>query len=169
VLKNKIILGVDPGYGRTGFGVIECVGSRLHALDYGVLETSAKDDFATRLEFLYQELTKIIKKYKPNLIAIEDLFFYKNVTTAIKVGQARGVIVLTAVLSKTPTVEFTPLQVKQAISSYGRAGKGQVQQMVKVFLGLKTIPKPDDAADALAIAICAANSDRLKKIICANK
>lgn len=161
--KSKIILGIDPGYGRTGYGVIECLGSRLKALDYGVIETSAKEEFSVRLKFLHQELTRIIKKHKPNLIGIEDLFFYKNVTTAIKVGQARGVIILSAVLSKIPTVEFTPLQVKQAISSYGRAEKKQVQQMVKIFLGLEKIPQPDDAADALAIAICAANSYRLKK------
>jgi len=166
---NKIILGIDPGYGLTGFGLVECVGSRLKALDYGVIETSSKEDFPERLKTLYQALTKIIKKYKPNLVAVEDLFFYKNVTTAIKVGQARGVIILTAVLAKVPVVEFTPLQVKQAISSYGRAEKNQVQQMVKLFLGLEKIPKPDDAADALAIAICAANSARLQKIICQNK
>jgi len=169
MLKSKIILGIDPGYGITGYGLIESAGSRLKALDYGVIETSTDDDFPTRLKTLYTELNKIVKKYKPTLIAIEDLFFYKNVTTAIKVGQARGVIILAAVLARVPIVEFTPLQVKQAISTYGRAGKNQVQQMVKVFLGLESIPKPDDAADALAVAICAANSHRLQNLICHNK
>ncbi|MEK7511683.1 MAG: crossover junction endodeoxyribonuclease RuvC, partial [Patescibacteria group bacterium] len=110
---------------------------------------------------LHQDLKKIIKKFKPNLIAVEDLFFYKNVKTAIKVGQARGVILLTCVLERVPVIEFTPLQVKQAITCYGRAGKGQVQQMVKAILNLKDIPRPDDAADALAVAICGANSCRM--------
>ncbi|KKR08289.1 MAG: Crossover junction endodeoxyribonuclease RuvC [Parcubacteria group bacterium GW2011_GWC2_39_14] len=163
--KNKIILGIDPGYGLTGYGLIVVAGSRIKALDYGVIETSNQDEFPGRLKTLHQELTKIIKKYKPDIVAVEELFFYKNVTTAIKVGQARGVIILSAVLAHVPVVEFTPLQVKQAISSYGRAGKNQVQQMVKVFLSLDKIPKPDDAADALAVAICAANSVKfLKKI-----
>ncbi|KKQ79131.1 MAG: Crossover junction endodeoxyribonuclease RuvC [Parcubacteria group bacterium GW2011_GWC2_38_7] len=169
MLKSKIILGIDPGYGITGYGLVECVGSRLKALDYGVIETSSHDEFPERLKTLNTELSKIIKKYKPNLLAVEDLFFYKNVTTAMKVAQARGVVILSAVLAKIPIVEFTPLQVKQAISSYGRAGKNQVQQMVKVFLSLETIPKPDDAADALAVAICAANSHRLQNIIRHNK
>lgn len=163
--KNKIILGIDPGYGLTGYGLVEVMGSRIKALDYGVIETSSQDEFSERLKTLYQELTKIIKKYKPDIVAVEELFFYKNVTTAIKVGQARGVIILSAVLARLPIVEFTPLQVKQAISSYGRAGKNQIQQMVKVFLALDKIPKPDDAADALAVAICAANSGKFLKMI----
>jgi crossover junction endodeoxyribonuclease RuvC len=138
-------------------------------LAYGVIETPKTEEFADRLKYIHQELTKLIKEYQPDLVAIEDLFFYKNVKTAIKVGQARGVIILTAVLAQVPMVEFTPLQVKQAISSYGRADKKQVQQMVKTFLGLKNIPQPDDAADALAVAICAANSSRLKNLLCSNK
>lgn len=156
--KQQIILGLDPGYGITGYGVILKEGSSLKCLDYGVIRTEKGDEFSQRIKTINKELKTIIKKYKPNLVGIEDLFFYKNVTTAMKVSQARGVLMLTAVLAGLPIVEFTPLQVKQAITTYGRAGKGQVQQMVKVFLGLKEIPRPDDAADALAVAICSANS-----------
>jgi crossover junction endodeoxyribonuclease RuvC len=155
---SKIILGIDPGYGRTGYGVIATEGSRIKYLDCGVIETDAKSLFSERLMAINRELKKIIKKYKPDLVSVEELFFYKNVTTAVKVGQARGVIILTAGLEKVPVVEYTPLQVKQAISGYGKAEKKQIQQMVKVFLGMREVPKPDDAADALAIAICAANS-----------
>lgn len=158
---SKIILGVDPGYGITGYGIIKVEGSKLSCLDYGTITTSSGEVFSDRLKFLNQDLKKIIKKFKPDLIAVEDLFFYKNVKTAIKVGQARGVILLTCVLERVAVIEFTPLQVKQAITCYGRAGKGQVQQMVKVILNLKDIPKPDDAADALAVAVCAANSWRM--------
>jgi len=161
--KVQIILGLDPGYGITGYGVIKKEGSSLKCLDYGVIRTFKGEEFPQRLKVINLELKQIIKKYKPDLVGIEDLFFYKNVTTAMKVSQARGVLMLTAVLAGIPIVEFTPLQVKQAISSYGRASKAQVQQMVKVFLGLKEIPRPDDAADALAVAICSANSVNYKK------
>jgi len=151
-------LGIDPGYGLTGYGVIKVQGSKFECLDYGVIKTHAGEEFSQRLKDLHEDLTKIIKKYNPCLVAIEDLFFAKNVKTAMKVGHARGVIMLTAIQAGKKIVEFTPLQVKQAITSYGRAEKGQVQQMVKMFLNLKEIPRPDDAADALAVAICAANS-----------
>ncbi len=162
-MKKEIkILGIDPGYGRTGWGMIENQGSQIKMLDYGCVETSGKIEFPERLKYLYEQLTSIIKKYQPDLVAIEDLYFCKNTTTAIKVGQARGVIILTAHLAGIPIVEFTPLQVKQAIVSYGKAEKKQVQQMVKVFLSLRNIPQPDDAADALAVAICASNSYKLK-------
>ena len=161
MLRKKIILGIDPGYGLTGFGVIEVAGPRMKCLDCGVIKTLAGEEFSQRLKYLHQDLTKIIKKYEPDLVAVEDLFFFKNVKTAMKVSQARGVIILTAVQAGCRLVEFTPLQVKQAISGYGRAGKGQTQQMVKVLLGLKQIPRPDDAADALAVAICAASSMKI--------
>lgn len=161
-MKNRIILGIDPGYGLTGYGVIMAEGQRLSCLDYGVVRTESGEEFKDRLNRLHQDLKKIIKKYNPELIAIEDLFFFKNVKTAMKVGQARGVIILTAVQAKKKIVEFTPLQVKQAIASYGRAEKSQMQKMVKALLCLKELPVPDDAADALAIAICAANSQKLK-------
>ncbi|MFH1233473.1 MAG: crossover junction endodeoxyribonuclease RuvC [Patescibacteria group bacterium] len=158
LLKQKIIFGIDPGIADTGFGVIANRNNGLTCLAYGVIKTSAKLDLADRLEIINLELTKLIKKYKPNLIAIEELFFCKNVKTALVVGHARGVIMLTAKQNKIPTVEFTPLQVKQAVSTYGHASKEQVQKMVKLLLNLKELPKPDDAADALAIAICASNS-----------
>ena len=158
MLTKKIILGIDPGYGRTGYGVVEVEGSKYRALEYGVIETHAGDEFVQRLKDLNREMRLIIDKYKPDLSAVEDLFFYNNAKTAMKVGQARGVILLTLVEAGIPIVEYTPLQVKQAISSYGKADKKQVQEMVKLFLNLKEIPRPDDAADALAIAICAGNS-----------
>jgi crossover junction endodeoxyribonuclease RuvC len=154
----KIILGIDPGIADTGFGVVCSERNRLECVDYGSIKTSAKLPLADRLEILSEELKKIINKHKPDLIAVEELFFCKNVKTALVVGQARGVIILTSKQNKVKTVEFTPLQVKQAVSAYGKASKLQVQKMVKLILGLKEIPKPDDAADALAIAICASSS-----------
>jgi len=158
---SPIILGIDPGIADTGFGIIKKIdGSRMACLDYGSIKTKANTELAERLEIINKELSKIIKRHKPDLIAVEQLFFCKNVKTALVVGQARGVMLLTARQNKIPTVEFTPLQVKQAVSSYGQAPKMQVQKMVKLLLNLKEIPKPDDAADALAIAICAGNSSR---------
>ncbi|MDD5032073.1 MAG: crossover junction endodeoxyribonuclease RuvC [Patescibacteria group bacterium] len=163
-VMREIILGIDPGLADTGYGIIEKEDrGKLICQEFGVIKTSAKKDMGERLETINKKLDKIIKKYKPRLIAVEQLFFCKNVKTALAVGQARGVILFTARQNKIPTVEFTPLQVKQAVSSYGQAGKLQVQKMVKLLLDLKELPKPDDAADALAIAICAANSN-LKNI-----
>jgi crossover junction endodeoxyribonuclease RuvC len=154
-----IILGIDPGIADTGFGVIKKEANhKLSCLDYGSIITSPKMEFGKRLSIINIELAKLIKKYKPGLISIEQLFFCNNVKTALTVGQARGVIVLTAIQHKVDTVEYTPLQVKQAVSSYGAASKLQVKKMVKLLLGLDHIPKSDDAADALAIAICAANN-----------
>lgn len=155
---NSIILGIDPGIADTGFGVISNNNGKLTGLDYGTIKTSAKFNLPDRLEIINIELDKLIKKYRPNLIGIEELFFCNNAKTALIVGQARGVVVLTAKQNRIRTVEFTPLEVKQAVSTYGRASKPQVQKMVKIILNLKELPKPDDAADALAIAICAANS-----------
>jgi len=154
----KIILGIDPGIADTGYGLIKEEGSHLTCLTYGSIKTSPKDDLITRLDILHRELTKIIKKYKPELASVEQLFFNKNVRTALIVGQARGVALLTLKQNNLPIVEFTPSQVKQAVSSYGQASKNQVQKMVKLILNLKELPYPDDAADALAIAICALNS-----------
>lgn len=154
----KIILGIDPGIADTGYGVIKEEGSHLSCLVYGSIKTSPKDDLITRLDILNRELDKIIKKYKPDLASIEQLFFNKNVRTALVVGQARGVSLLTLKQNNLQIVEFTPSQVKQAVSAYGQASKKQVQKMVKLILNLKELPYPDDAADALAIAICALNS-----------
>jgi crossover junction endodeoxyribonuclease RuvC len=155
----QIILGIDPGIADTGFGVIEKTDrSSLKCLDYGSIKTPAKMELSERLEMLGSELKDIIKKYKPSLVSIEELFFCKNVKTALVVGHARGVVMYVARQNKIPIVEFTPLQIKQAVSAYGKADKQQVQRMVKMILNLKEIPKPDDAADGLAAAICASNS-----------
>jgi len=158
--QTSTILGLDPGIADTGVGVIKKEGHKLSCLFYSSIKTSAGLPLADRLAILNIELDKLIKKYQPQIIAVEELFFCKNVKTALVVGQARGVLLLTAKQNGLPVVEFTPLQVKQAVSSYGKAGKVQVQKMVKLLLDLKEIPKPDDAADALAIAICAANSTK---------
>ncbi|OGZ36005.1 MAG: crossover junction endodeoxyribonuclease RuvC [Candidatus Portnoybacteria bacterium RIFCSPLOWO2_01_FULL_43_11] len=151
------ILGLDPGTAATGYGVIKKQ-SELRAIDYGCIRTSPQFSTAERLKETHQQIAKLIKKHKPDIIAIEDIFFFKNLKTAIKVSQARGVALLSASQAKIPIAEFTPLQIKQAVTSYGRADKAQVQKMVKILLGLKEIPKPDDAADALAVAICCANT-----------
>jgi crossover junction endodeoxyribonuclease RuvC len=162
--KSEIILGVDPGFALLGYGVIEKDSAgNLRLIDYGVVSTHAKMPFATRLKEIHEGLEDVIKKYKPDVMAVEDLFFYKNVKTAIEVGQARGVIILTGIQAGLPIEEYTPLQIKQAVTSYGRADKNQVQQMVKMLLKLKEIPKPDDAADGLAVAICCANSSNKLK------
>jgi len=150
----KIILGIDPGIADTGYGVIKSEGSKLTCLAYGSIKTDSKLDLISRLEILHRELDKVIKKYKPDLAAIEQLFFNKNVRTALIVGQARGVILLTLKQNKLVIIDYTPSQVKSAVSAYGQASKLQVQKMVKLILNLKELPKPDDAADALAVAIC---------------
>lgn len=149
-----IILGIDPGIAIVGYGIIECSGNHYKVLDYGCITTDSKLLFPDRLKIVYDSLIDVIDKYKPDEFAIEELFFNKNVKTAIKVGQARGVEILAAINKGLPIYEYTPLQIKQAVVGYGRAEKHQVQEMVKILLNLKEIPKPDDAADALAIAIC---------------
>ena len=156
------ILGIDPGFGRTGWGVIEKNGSELRPVACGCIETSSKDDFIDRIDELNCELLKIIKKYKPIHSGVEDLFFAKNVKTAMKVGQARGVILLTLRQAGLPIDEFTPLQIKQALTGYGRAEKGQVQKMVQMILQIKKKITPDDAADALAVAIACASNLKMK-------
>ncbi len=153
-----IILGIDPGTAIIGYGIIERLSDKLKIIKYGCIRTEPKYSTAERLDRLDQELTKLTKKYKPDKMAIEDIFFFKNLKTAIKVSQARGVILCLAARMKIPVIEYTPLQVKQAVTSYGRAEKKQVQEMVKLLLKLEKIPKPDDAADALAVAICCAHS-----------
>jgi len=155
-----LILGIDPGTARIGAGLIEYKDKKASVVCYDCLETSAKNSTAERLRDLHKQLTKFIKKHQPAVVAVEDLFFFKNVKTIIKVSQARGVILLAVAQAKLPVYEYTPLQIKQALTGYGRAEKKQIQQMVKVILNLKEIPKPDDAADALAIAICCAHSLR---------
>jgi len=163
MIRREIILGIDPGFGRIGWGIIIQFGSEWQVVNYGCIETAMSDPFVDRLAELHNEIKKIIKKYKPTRMAVEDLFFFKNLKTAIKVSQARGVILLTGVESKLPVDEFTPLQVKQAITGYGRAEKLQMQKMVQMILGLKEKVKSDDAADALAVALCAGQSLWVKK------
>lgn len=149
-----IILGIDPGLAIVGFGVIEYKGNRYRVLDYGTIRTGSKNSFPERLKIIYDNLSMLIDKYNPEDFAIEELFFNKNVKTAIQVGQARGVQILSAINKGLEVYEYTPLQIKQSVVGYGRADKKQVQEMVKLLLNLKEIPKPDDAADALAVAIC---------------
>ncbi|MFA5048042.1 MAG: crossover junction endodeoxyribonuclease RuvC [Patescibacteria group bacterium] len=153
--KKKIVLGIDPGLADTGYGVISCQSGRLEMIAYGSIQTKKGLELSDRLVTLEKELYRIIKRYQPDEAGVEQLFFCNNVKTALMVGQARGVVLLTLMKNQLPLCEFTPLQVKQAVTGYGQADKRQVQQMVKTILGLKDIPRPDDAADALAIAICA--------------
>ena len=154
------ILGIDPGTGITGFGVIEIDGHKHSMVDAGVIRTASDLDDAARLEIICDSVAKIIKDTKPDVVSIEKLFFARNVTTAMTVSQARGVIMLVAQQHKLPIYEYTPLQIKQAVTGYGKADKPQMQEMVRVLLKLKDIPKPDDCADALAAAICCAMTIR---------
>lgn len=149
------ILGIDPGYGRMGYGVVEKKGSDWQYVAHGCVETNAKREFSDRLFELYKELTRLITHYQPTRAAVEDLFFSKNVKTAMHVGQARGVILLTLIQAGLSVDEFTPLQVKQAMTGYGRAEKQQLQKMLALLLKLSKKPLQDDAADALAIALTA--------------
>lgn len=153
-----VILGIDPGTATTGFGILESAGNKLSVIDYGCIYTDSKLEMPERLDIIGENIKKIISKYKPHAVAVEELFFFKNAKTVISVGQARGVVLYIGKNMKLDVFEYTPLQVKQAVVGYGRAEKKQMQNMVKMVLGLKFIPKPDDAADALAVAICCANS-----------
>ncbi len=157
-----IILGLDPGLATLGYGVIRKEPrKKIEMLDYGVVLTPKEENLAVRLCMLEQGIKQIIAKFKPDEIAVEELFFAKNVKTAISVAHARGVILLTANKECGKLFEYTPLQIKQALTGYGRADKNQIQQMVKTFLGLKAVPKPDDAADALAVALTHAQTNKL--------
>jgi crossover junction endodeoxyribonuclease RuvC len=154
------ILGIDPGIGRTGWGVLETQNSKFKAQNYGCIETAPSLDIPGRLLTLYNEIIDIIQEYHPEALAIEDLFFNTNAKTALIVGQARGVILLAASQKNLSIGVYTPLQVKMAVTGYGRAEKKQIGQMVKTILKLPTIPKPDDTADALAIALTHAFSKK---------
>jgi crossover junction endodeoxyribonuclease RuvC len=149
-----IILGIDPGYATIGYGVIEKNGSFLRAVDYGTIQTPKDESIPVRLAMLDEALTKIIRRFKPDAVSVEELFFNTNITTGIKVAQARGVILVCAIKECGRLYEYTPLQIKQALTGNGRADKKQMQYMVKAALNLAQEPKPDDAADALAAAIC---------------
>lgn len=152
-------LGIDPGTATTGYGILEGDCDDIKVVDYGCIKTSSKESSSARLEKIFSDTKKIISKHKPKCIVVERLFFGANTKTAMAVGQARGVILLAASQAGLDIAEYTPLQVKMALTGYGRADKNQVQQMVKRLLKLKTIPKPDDAADALAVALCHVNSE----------
>jgi crossover junction endodeoxyribonuclease RuvC len=155
-----IVLGVDPGTAATGYGIVERSGSRLRAVDYGCFETVPADDPPRRLLYIHQAISELIEEHQPALIGVERLFFNRNVQTAFAVGQARGVVLLAAAQAGVPVFEYGPHEVKMAVTGYGRAGKDQVQRMVQIVLGLTVLPRPDDAADALAVAICLAHAQR---------
>lgn len=156
-----IILGIDPGYAIVGFGVLEKTNFGVKVIDYGVITTPKEDSMPVRLNTIYDSLIKIIDKYKPDCMALEELFFQNNQKTAINVAQARGVTVLAGYQKIGKLYEYTPLQIKQALTGQGRAEKKQVQFMVKAILGLKEIPKPDDAADALAAALTHSQTNQI--------
>ena len=153
-----VVLGIDPGYAILGYGVVETRGTALRAVDCGVIETPADMPFPERLERLYLGTRQLVETFRPEEVAFEELFFYRNVTTAIQVGSGRGVTLLAAQQSGLPLYEYTPMQIKLAVTGNGHADKKQVQHMVRALLSLKVTPKPDDAADALAVAICHANT-----------
>lgn len=152
------ILGIDPGYAIVGFGVLDYQNNRFSVVDFGAITTPAGMDFNRRLEIIYDEMDVLIKKHRPEAMAIEKLFYNTNAKTVIDVGQARGVIMLAAQKNQLKAYEYTPLQVKQSVVGYGRAEKKQVQEMTRLMLHLDAVPKPDDTADALAMAICHAHT-----------
>lgn len=156
--KSVTILGIDPGYGRVGFGIIQLTGNKFSHSAHGVIETTKKKPLPYRLNEIFNSINEIIQKYKPEEMAIEQLFFFRNVTTALAVSEARGVMQLAAFREGLKIFEYTPFEIKQAVTGNGRAEKGQMQRVLKMFLGLQATPKPDDAADALAAAMCHANS-----------
>jgi crossover junction endodeoxyribonuclease RuvC len=152
------ILGIDPGYAIVGFSVLDYDGNKFKVVEYGQVNSKAGLAMPVRLKMIYDDMMYIVEKYAPDTMAIEELFFNNNAKTAINVAQARGALILAAENFGVDVVEYTPLQVKQAVTGYGRADKNQVQQMVKMILKLDEVPKPDDVADAVAIAICAGYS-----------
>jgi len=155
---DRVILGLDPGTASTGFGVVSLVGNRLHALDFGVMETPAGVPLERRLEQIFTETSVLLAKYRPSATAVESLFFNANVRTALAVGQARGVTLLACSQARCEVFEYTPQQIKQAVVGYGKASKEQVMEMVRVLLALPVAPRSDHAADALGVAICHANT-----------
>lgn len=161
-----VILGIDPGYAIVGWGVIEYEHSRFRVLGYGAITTNADTPFPQRLQAIYNDMCYVFEKYKPSVISMEKLFYNSNQKTVIDVAQARGVITLCAQMHNKDIFEYTPLQVKQSVTGYGRAEKKQVMEMTRSILGLASVPKPDDTADALALAICHAhcNASSLGKL-----
>ena len=163
-MEQMIILGIDPGIAIVGTGVIQYENNKFKVLYYDAVTTRAHTPLEERIKLVYEGVGQLMDYYKPDALSMEELFFNNNAKTAFAVGQARGVILLAAKQNGVPFYEYTPLQVKQALTGYGRADKKQMQQMVKSFLGLSEVPKPDDTADALAIAICHGNSVRFNNI-----
>lgn len=160
-----LVIGIDPGTAATGYGLIqEDKEGSLAVVDYGVIVTPPKKSMPQRLLQLYDDLLEVISLHRPQSGAVERLFFQRNVRTAITVGQARGVALLTLAKANLPVAEYTPLEVKQAVAGYGRADKNQVQQMVRVLLDMEEVPRPDDAADALAVAICHLHSVKMRSL-----
>lgn len=157
-----IILGLDPGYATIGYGVIDADGTHFRTISYGAVTTPPEIPFENRLEIIYDGICELCQKYKPDAASVEELFFNTNIKTAIAVGHSRGVIVLALKKSGIDFYEYTPLQVKQSVVGYGRAEKRQVMLMTQTILGLSKLPRPDDAADALALAVCHAHSAKSK-------
>ena len=157
------ILGIDPGFAITGYSIIDYQGNKFKLIDSGAITTKAGISFPLRLTKIYDDLSMIIDKYKPDAISVEELFFNNNVKTAINVAQARGVVLVVGCKNNIPTYEYTPLQIKQAVAGYGRADKIQVQKMVKAILNVETLPKLDDTTDSMAAAICHAHSARFSE------
>jgi len=161
------ILGIDPGYAIMGYGIVDKEGNKYKFISCGVLTTESNQEMPDRLKSIYSGLMELIMEYEPDVAAVEELFFNTNAKTAIHVGEARGAAILACANSGMRIYEYTPLQIKQALTGYGRADKNQIQQVIKSILNLKEIPKPDDAADAVAAAVCHGNSavflDRISK------
>lgn len=160
-----LVLGIDPGTAITGYGLVQETEGGLALVDCGVITTPAGQSLPLRLQTIYQGLTSLIERARPSTAAVEELFFGRNVRTALSVGQARGVTLLALADAGLPIYEYKPLEIKQAIAGYGNAGKEQVQEMVRMLLGLPDIPRPDDAADAVAVAICHIHSARMAQLI----
>ena len=155
-----IVLGIDPGSSLVGYGIVENEKNKIRCLEYGTIEPIEKEQ-SQRLVFIFNKVKEVIKKFKPEFVVVEELFFFKNQKTGIRVAEARGVIVLACSLANVPVIKLGPLEVKKAISGYGMADKSGIQKIVRMLLNLEEIPKPDDAADALALAICGLGHSRL--------
>jgi crossover junction endodeoxyribonuclease RuvC len=160
---KEIVIGIDPGTATTGYGVVEIQADQIRYVAHGCITTPAKTDLYLRLDTISKAVAKLIKEHKPSRMAVEEIYFFKNISSAVSVAHARGVVLQTATNHKVKVIGYTPLQVKQALTGYGKADKQQIQKMVKMILGMKDIAKPDDAADALAIAITCAHSSRLEE------
>ncbi|MHB1317998.1 MAG: crossover junction endodeoxyribonuclease RuvC [Anaerolineae bacterium] len=160
-----LVLGLDPGLAITGYGLIRGDGQRLELAEYGVIRTDAGLGMSERLVLIHDSLQQVLVRHTPDVAAVEELFFSTNARTAMLVGEARGVLLLTLAQSGLPIYEYTPMQVKQAITGYGGADKNQIQQMVRLLLSLDTLPQPDDAADALAVSICHHHSARIASLL----